>query len=72
MEIMLSMVKPSYVYSILEPNFSVSLPAKWVLPTLEFLINVQHVYFILSDFSLLHALIRNCTFIDFQDCEKRL
>ena len=35
-------------------------------PSLEFLINVQHVYSIFSDFSLLHALIRNYTFIKFK------
>ena len=34
--------------------------------TPEFLINVQHVYLILSDFSFLHALIRNYMFIYFQ------
>ena len=37
------------------------------VPTLEFLINVQHVYLIFIDFSFLHALIRNYTFINFDD-----
>ena len=35
--------------------------------TLEFLINMQHVYLILTDFSFLHALIRNYTFIEFHE-----
>ena len=37
------------------------------LCTLEFLINMQHVYSILTVFSFLHALIRNYTFINFQE-----
>ena len=36
------------------------------LSTLEFLINMQHVFLILTNFSFLHALIRNNTFIRFQ------
>ena len=37
------------------------------LHTLEFLINVQHVYYTLSKFSFLHTPIRNYTFINFQE-----
>ena len=35
--------------------------------TLEFLINMQHVYLVFTDFSFLHVLIRNYTFINFHD-----
>ena len=35
--------------------------------TPDFLINVQQVYLILTDFSFLHALIRNYMFINFQE-----
>ena len=35
--------------------------------TLEFLINVQHVYLIFIDFSFLNSLIRNYKFINFDD-----
>ena len=37
------------------------------IATLEFLINVQHVYLIFTDLSFLHALIRNYMFINFDD-----
>ena len=62
-----------WVWRVIFVHFSEKLTCKrlgntrWQAFTLEFLINMQDIYLILTDFSFLHALIRNYTFIEFHE-----